>query len=93
MHVGVLRVRLRLFACRSLKDKRSVIKGLLARTRREFNVSAAELDLLDEPSAALLGFAHLAGDGRFSDEVLAEILRRMRGSRDYIVEDHRLEVM
>ncbi|MFO8034116.1 MAG: DUF503 family protein, partial [Candidatus Bipolaricaulota bacterium] len=61
--------------------------------RRDFNVSAAELDLLDDPGGAVLGFAHLAGDGRHSDEVLSQVLRRLSGSREYVVEDHRLEIL
>ncbi len=93
MHVGVLRVRLNLHAARTLKEKRSVIKSLLVRIRRDFNVSAAELDLLDDPKGAVLGFAHLAGDGRYSDEVLSQVLRRLGGSREYMVEDHKLEIL
>jgi len=93
MRIGVLRVTINLYAARTLKEKRSVIKSLLIRMRRDFNVSAAELDRLDEPGCAVLGFAHLAGDGRYSDEVLNQVLRRLSGSREYMVEDHRLEIM
>ncbi len=93
MRVGLLRVRIRLYATRTLKEKRSIIKSLLVRMRRDFNVSAAELELLDDPRGSVLGFAHLAGDGRYSDEVLSQILRRLAGSRQYAVEDHQLEIL
>ncbi len=93
MRVGVLRVKIRLHAARTLKEKRSVIKSLLVRMRRDFNVSAAELELLDDPGGAVLGFAHLADDGRYSDEVLSQVLRRLGGSREYVVEDHQLEIL
>ncbi len=93
MHVGCLQVRIRLHAARTLKEKRSVVKGLLVRTRRDFNVSAAELDLLDDPEQAVLGFVHLAGDGRYADEVLSQVLRHVGRSREYVVEDHKLEFL
>ena len=93
MAVGLLRVWLKLYGTGTLKDKRSILEGLLIRTRREFNVSAAELDLVDEPGAALLGFAHLSNDGRFSDQVLMELLKRLEGDRAFYVEDWELEVL
>mgnify|MGYP003876834393 CR=1 FL=1 len=88
-----MRVRLKLYGTQTLKDKRSVLEGLLVRTRRDFNVSAAELDLTDDPEAALLGFAHLSNNGRFSDQVLMGLLKRLEGERAFFVEDWELEVL
>lgn len=93
MPVGLLRVRLRLYGTHTLKEKRSIVEGLLLRMRREFNVSAAELDLLDDPGSALLGFAHLSNDGRHSNGVLMKLLKQLEGSRDYYVEAHEVEVL
>jgi len=83
-------VRLRLPGARTLKEKRSVVVGVLSRARRAFNVSAAELDLLDDPKRALLGFACLSNDGRHTDEVLMKLLDEIQGARDYYVEGHEL---
>lgn len=41
----------------SLKGKRGIIKSILARSRQQFNVSAAEVDLQDVHGSAVLGFA------------------------------------
>ncbi|WP_298272862.1 DUF503 domain-containing protein [Geobacter sp.] len=41
----------------SLKGKRGIVKSILARTRQNFNVSAAEVDLQDVHGEAVLGFA------------------------------------
>lgn len=92
MAVGLLQVELRLPGAQTLKDKRSVVAGVLARARREFNVSAAELDDLDDPKRAVLGFAHLSNDGRHTDGVLAQLLEHLQGSRDYFVEVHSVSV-
>ncbi|MCX7750693.1 MAG: DUF503 domain-containing protein [Candidatus Bipolaricaulota bacterium] len=93
MAVGVLTVQLRIPAARTLKDKRSVLSGVLARARREFGVSAAELDGLDNPKGAVLGFAYLSNDPRHADEVLMTLLESLHGSRDYYVEGHELSVL
>lgn len=90
MPVGLLEVKLRLLGAQTLKDKRSVLSGVLARARREFGVSAAELDDLDDPKRAVVGFAYLSNDGRHSDEVLMKLLDWLGGSRDYYVEGHDL---
>lgn len=92
MPVGILRVHLRLYGTHTLKEKRSVLEGLLARLRREFNVSVAELGELDDPERALVGFAHLSNNGMYSDGVLQRILERLEGNRDFYVERHELEV-
>ncbi|MBA3534872.1 MAG: DUF503 domain-containing protein [Ardenticatenales bacterium] len=55
MHVCSARVELNL-PSRTLKDKRHIIKSLLARARQTFNVAAAEVDLQDVQGAASLGF-------------------------------------
>lgn len=92
MSVAILRVHLRLYGTSSLKDKRSILQGLMLRLRREFNVSVAELDCLDDPEQAVLGFAHLSNDGSYGNGVLSRILQRLEGSRDYYVESHEVEV-
>lgn len=42
---------------RTLKEKRRIIKSLMARARQTFNVAAAEVDLQEVPGAASLAFA------------------------------------
>jgi uncharacterized protein YlxP (DUF503 family) len=41
----------------SLKGKRGIVKSILARSRQQFNVSSAEVDLQDVHGTAILGFA------------------------------------
>ncbi len=46
--LATLTLHLLLPGCASLKEKRGRIKPLMARLRREFNVSVAEMDLQDK---------------------------------------------
>jgi uncharacterized protein len=60
--VGALvRVELYVPAASSLKGKRGVVKGLIARLRRELNCSVVEVDHQDLWQRATLGIAIAAG--------------------------------
>jgi len=78
MVVGTLRVRLVIREARSLKDKRRVVRGLCDRIRSRFNVSASEVDLLDQRQEALLGVALATNERRFADQVLAKVVDLVR---------------
>jgi uncharacterized protein YlxP (DUF503 family) len=55
LHAAAVRYDLRIEGCRSLKDKRRVIKPLLEGLRRRFNVSATEVDFHDLVGRATIG--------------------------------------
>ena len=74
MHVATLTVTLLLGEGSSLKDKRQVIKGLIATVRRKFNVSIAEIDDLDAWRRATLGIATVSNDPRHANRVLDKVL-------------------
>lgn len=57
----------------TLKDKRSVVRRVLARVRNEFNVSAAEVDELDNPDGATLGFVSVGNDKRYLEGQLTKL--------------------
>jgi uncharacterized protein len=92
MIVGVLYLELVLSASESLKDKRQVVKSLLARVRNQFNVAAAEVDLLDRRQLAGLGFTCVSNDSRHAEQVLRKVLAFVESTRleaeitDYSVE-------
>ena len=49
-------------ACESLKEKRSIVRGMLAELRRIYKVSAAEVDTQDQLQTMTLGLALVVGD-------------------------------
>lgn len=61
--LATLTIHLHLPACASLKEKRGRIKPLMARLRREFNLSVAEMDLQDAWQEAVIVCA-MVGNGR-----------------------------
>ncbi len=79
MVTGSLQVRLLIRGARTLKDKRQVVRSILDRMRNEFNVSAAEVDRLDDYRTATIGFAAVGWDAIHVRETLqriADLLRR-----------------
>ena len=60
--LGQLTIHLHLSACSSLKEKRGRLKPLLARLRREFNVSVAEMGLQDKWTESILACAMVNSD-------------------------------
>jgi hypothetical protein len=69
--VGTLTVDLLLGDVRSLKQKRSVVRPLVADLRRRFEVTAAETGALDLHRRAEIAIAVVAADHRHVAEVLA----------------------
>jgi uncharacterized protein YlxP (DUF503 family) len=71
--IATLTIHLHLPACSSLKEKRGRIKPLMARLRRRFNVSVAEMDLQDQWREAVVGCAMVGNDSAFLQGALENV--------------------
>lgn len=78
MVVGVMTAQLCMQGISSLKDKRTIVKGLTGRLKSRFNVSIAEVDHQDSKTIAVIGIAVVSNDGRFIDQQLDAIVSFMR---------------
>ena len=74
MPVAVLSLYLKFSGCTSLKEKRSQIKPLVARLQREFNLSVAEMDLLDRWREGVVACAVISNDGGQCQRVLQSVI-------------------
>ena len=94
MIVGICTVHLSIPAAQSLKEKRGVVKSLIARVRNEFNVSIAEVDANDYCQSAILGVACVSNRKGRVESVLMAIVRMIENSRlDIIVADYGIELV
>lgn len=94
MPIAVLSLHLRLPGCRSLKEKRGLIKPLLSRLHREFNVSAAEMELLDHWHEAIIACAIISNDPAACQRSLQTVREFCeRNFPDVEVFDHRIEMV
>jgi uncharacterized protein YlxP (DUF503 family) len=78
--VGVRTWELHLAACRSLKDKRHVLKSLKDRLHHRFNVSAAETAHNDLWQRAELTVCVVSNDRTHAESVLREADRLVDGA-------------
>ncbi len=93
MVIGACCVRLRLPGCASLKAKRGLLKPLLARLHREFNVAAAETDLQDVWQSAEIGIVAVANDAGFVQAELENIVAWIERNRPEVeVTDAQIEM-
>jgi hypothetical protein len=94
MVVGVCILELNLPGLGSLKEKRSVLKSLLARLHKEFNVTAAEVDLHDAWQAATLGIATVSTSAVHAHSLLNNLAHWIEVNRpDLEVVDEYIEVI
>jgi uncharacterized protein YlxP (DUF503 family) len=57
----------------NLKEKRGIVKSILARSRNRFNVASAEVDRQDNPRVALLGFVTVSPDRNIARALLERL--------------------
>ena len=94
MIVGVSQITLHLPACHSLKEKRQVIKSLMARVRNQFEVAIAEVDEQDRWQTAVLGVTCVSNSSRHANEILAHVQRYIEEIRpDVLVTNNEMEIM
>ncbi|HCG03356.1 MAG TPA: DUF503 domain-containing protein [Chloroflexi bacterium] len=81
MVIGVARVVLHIPGARSLKEKRHVMKSLIAQVQRQYGVTIAEIDRQDQWQVGVLGVAHVSNDAAHADEVIAKAVRGLSSLR------------
>ncbi len=93
MVVGVCTLELEIPASHSLKDKRHVVKSLIARVRRDFNVSIAEVDSQDAWQRAILGIVCVSTDEKYAHGLLEKVIDNIERARlDAVIGDYSIEM-
>ena len=75
MVVGCLRLSLAIVESHSLKDKRSVVRRVVGRTRHKFDVAVAEVDTQDDQRLATVGVVCVSNSHQQCQAVLQQVLR------------------
>ena len=74
MITGICKIRLHLPGNNSLKEKRRIVKSILARVRNQFNISIAETDDLDLWQMATLGISCVSNSNHHADEIISKAI-------------------
>jgi uncharacterized protein len=89
--VGIARLTLALPGCHSLKEKRMVIRRVKDLVHDRFNAAMAEVGELDTWQRAVIGLTVVGGERRFTETMLDEVLRFVRGHADVVKDEHELQ--
>ena len=93
MHVGVCIIDLRLPGNGSLKGKRRVVKSIVTRITREFNVSVAEVEDQDLWQRAVLGVACVSSSASYAHGQLERVVQWIEAQRfDVELLDYQIEL-
>jgi len=94
MVIGIATIELHIPDNGSLKGKRRVVKSLIAKLRREYNVAAAEVDANDAWQRAVIGLATVSNSDQHAHSVLMHAIRAMERWRlDAEVVDYQIEML
>src|SRR5437764_6022856 len=94
VHVGACMVTLHLAGSLSLKDKRQVVRSLVDRLRRQFNVAVAEVEEQDAWQTAVLGLAVVSNEAGHAARQLDRVVDAIEHDRsDVDVVDRYVDVM
>ena len=94
MAVGLLTIELYLPLNDSLKGKRSILKPLIARLRREFNVSVCEADAQDAWTQSVLEVACVSSTAALAHRQLQHVANSVEHWRlDAQLVDYSIEML
>jgi len=94
MIIGVCTISLHLPGNGSLKDKRRVVKSIVARLPREFNISIAEVDDQDNWQRSTLGVACVSTSADYAHGLLTKVVNWIEVHRpDVPILDFRIELL
>lgn len=81
MHIGICTIDLRLPGNGSLKGKRSVVKSIVTRIGREYNVSISEVDAQNTWQRAVLGVACVSNSASYAHGQLERVVQWIEVNR------------
>ena len=90
--IGVVQLTLNIPAARSLKDKRRVLKSLLARLHNQHNVAVAEVGDNDLWQICRLGAAVVSNRSDHANSQLSAIVNMIEKERDVYLVDYEIEI-
>jgi len=94
MVIGACTIELHLPGNGSLKGKRSILKSMISRLRREFNISVAEVDSHDAWQTAVIGVVCISNQQDYAHGLLEQVTQWIDRHRpDVQLVDYEIEML
>lgn len=87
LFISLLTIELLIPWAQSLKDKRSVVRGLKDRLRSRFNASVAEVAYLDKWQRTIIAVCILGGDRRQLESDMSKVRKLCEATQELQVAD------
>ncbi len=92
--IGLCTLKLHLPGVSSLKEKRGVLKPMLARLHKTFNVSAAEIDHLDLWRSSTIAVVLVSNSSAHAHQVIQSVVEWIeRHYPDAMIVDQEIEIL
>jgi hypothetical protein len=92
MIIGACEIELTIPRSNSLKEKRRVIKSIIERIRKKYNVSIAEIDRYNNWKSATLGISCVGNEKSFVNKQISKVINVIENSPDIILVNYNLEI-
>jgi uncharacterized protein YlxP (DUF503 family) len=92
MFTGTAKICLYLQGVSTLKEKRMIVKSVIGRLKSRYNVSAAEVDRMDNKQMAVIGLAVVSNDRTFTISQMDTILNFIYNDGRFYVGDVKKDV-
>ena len=92
MRVGVCTAYLLIPESQSLKDKRRVVKSLLAKLGNRFNIAVSEIGDLDTPKRSVIGIVSISNDSRHLNQILSKVVGFIEKKNLAILIDYEIDL-
>jgi uncharacterized protein YlxP (DUF503 family) len=94
MRVATCVVTMQLYGVDSLKGKRRIIKSIVSRLPKQFNVAVAEVDCHDTWRTAVLAFVTVGNDAGYLHGLLEKAIAWIESNcLDATIEDYSIEIL
>lgn len=91
MTIGTLEIRLNAPWVHSLKEKRMIVKSIIAKIRNKYNVSVIEMEDQDLHQSIVIGIACLAANNAQMDSIMDNVISFIEDNTEAEIIDIRRE--
>ena len=92
MNIATMTFRLHASWVHSLKEKRMIVKSIIAKLQNKFHVSAAEVDEQDIHQVIVIGVAFIVPHNALADSIMDEISQFVEENTDAEILDEMREM-
>jgi len=93
MVIGVCKIDLLIDGASSLKEKRHILKSIMARLKSKFNVSVAEVGLNDLWRNSIIGIACVSNEASHANSIISNVVNFIEKDGRVQIVDYSIEII